>query len=271
MTVTGTSAWEQWGGKRTTGGVMNGAQDAFQSLLRNSPLSSSTASTASSDEEPSGPSFSMKKMWDSAQNLAKTGSINGATSDADAMESGSASQTLADGDDATEDSSMLPLWRKKAAPKSSSMLPTVGWNTRFKYFVGLTLMAVMFFGMASIFLPLIMIRPSKFALSFTLGSMCAMGAFAMLKGPAAYAKDLLQPKTLALTTAYFLTLGSTLYSCLILGSYVMVVVSSVCQLVTLFIFALSALPGGNASLKALGALFVKAARQMVRAFMRLLK
>ncbi|KAJ0404774.1 hypothetical protein ATCC90586_009388 [Pythium insidiosum] len=269
MTVTGASAWEQWGGKRATGGVMNGAQDAFQSLLRGSPLSS-TASTASSDGEPTtGPSFSMKKMWDSAQNLAKTGSINGAASDADAMENGAAAQASAEGDD-TAEGSMLPLWRKKTAAKSSSVLPTVGWNTRFKYFVGLTLMAVMFFGMASIFLPLIMIRPSKFALSFTLGSMCAMGAFAMLKGPAAYAKDLLQPKTLALTTAYFLTLGSTLYSCLILGSYVMVVASSVCQLITLFIFALSALPGGNASLKAFGALFMKAARQMVRAFMRLL-
>lgn len=53
-----------------------------------------------------------------------------------------------------------------------------------------------------------MIRPSKFALAFTFGSMCAMGAFAMLKGPAAYAKDLMQPKSLVLTTFYFLTLGT---------------------------------------------------------------
>lgn len=103
-----------------------------------------------------------------------------------------------------------------------------------------------------------MIRPSKFALSFTFGSICLMGAFAMLKGPAAYLTGLLEPKRLLLTTAYFLTLsmwllgsmcccltdvvilrnccvfpcfpaGSTLYSCLVLGNYVLVVCSSVMQ------------------------------------------
>ena len=52
-----------------------------------------------------------------------------------------------------------------------------------------------------------MIRPSKFALSFTLGSMCCMSAVAMLKGPAAYAVELLQPNRLLLTSAYFVTLG----------------------------------------------------------------
>lgn len=73
----------------------------------------------------------------------------------------------------------------------------------------MALMGLLFFGMASLFLPLIMIRPSKFALSFTLGSMCSMAAFAMLKGPAAYAASLLQPSRLPLTMAYLLTLGAS--------------------------------------------------------------
>lgn len=101
----------------------------------------------------------------------------------------------------------------------------------------------------------IMIRPSKFALSFTFGSMCLMTAFAMLKGPAAFLAGLLEPKRLALTTAYFFSLGTliifpndrygfvvllklvlltplagaTLYSCLVLGNYILVVCSSVMQ------------------------------------------
>lgn len=94
-----------------------------------------------------------------------------------------------------------------------------------------------------------MIRPSKFALSFTFGSICAMGAFAMLKGPAAYLSGLMELKKLPLTGAYVLTLVSTLYSCLVLGNYILVVCSSVLQLVTLSAFALSALPGGQNSLK----------------------
>ncbi|TMW59028.1 hypothetical protein Poli38472_007173 [Pythium oligandrum] len=264
------SAWEQWGSKRPGGGtsasgVLNGAQSAFQSLINASPLS--TASTVSSDGDNASP-FSMKKMWDSAQNLTKVSlsPANTTTDAVDALESGEAG-----GDVQESDSPAFPLWRRKTSETKSSMLPAMSWNSRFKYFVGLALMALMFFGMSSIFLPLIMIRPSKFALSFTFGSMCAMGAFAMLKGPAAYAKDLLQSKTIVLTTFYFLTLGATLYSCLVLGSYMMVVFSSVCQLITLGIFALSVFPGGNASLKTFGTLFMKAARQMIQAFLRLLR
>lgn len=43
--------------------------------------------------------------------------------------------------------------------------------------------------------------------------------------------------------------GATLYSCLVLGNYIFVVLSSVLQLLTLATFAMSAFPGGNASLK----------------------
>ncbi|UIZ28464.1 hypothetical protein KXD40_009353 [Peronospora effusa] len=128
----------------------------------------------------------------------------------------------------------------------------------------MAMLGMLFFGMAVIFLPLIMVRPSKFALSFTLGSMCSMGAFAMLKGPTVYIYGLLQPNRWLLTSMYFATLGCTLYSCLILKDYVFVVVSSVMQLMTLGSFALSAFPGGNVSLKAFGALFWKSARGMIQ-------
>ncbi|CAH0514359.1 unnamed protein product [Peronospora belbahrii] len=163
-----------------------------------------------------------------------------------------------------------PLWRKDSSAPSL-VTSTMSWNTRFKYFVGMAMLSMLFFGMASIFLPLIMIRPSKFALSFTLGSMCCMGAFAMLKGPAAYVSGLLHLSRLPLTSAYFVTLGCTLYSCLILGNYVFVVLSSVMQLMTLGSFALSAFPGGNISLKAFGTLFWKSARGMIQMLARLFR
>ncbi|ETP09422.1 hypothetical protein F441_14706 [Phytophthora nicotianae CJ01A1] len=261
------SAWEQWGGKKPTSGGLQGAQDAFNSFLRSSPLS--TASTASTDSEGSAPSFSLQKMWDSARDLTKnavTTSNTTATKDAsDVMESGQMDDTV---DDAT--AVKWPLWRKNSTSQGG-LIPTMSWNTRFKYFVGMAMLGMLFFGMASIFLPLIMVRPSKFALSFTLGSICCMGAFAMLKGPAAYISGLLQPNRLLLTSAYFVTLGCTLYSCLILGNYVFVVVSSVMQLMTLGSFALSAFPGGNSSLKAFGALFLKSARGMIQALARLFR
>ena len=122
-----------------------------------------------------------------------------------------------------------------------------------------------------------MVWPSKFALSFTLGSVCSMSVFAMLKGPTVYITRLLQPTRLPLISTYFVTLGKirewmnqrmnecksngrksqggfsycgcTLYRCLVLEDYAFVVISSVMQLMTLRSFALSASPVGNVSLK----------------------
>ncbi|CAI5717698.1 unnamed protein product [Hyaloperonospora brassicae] len=160
--------------------------------------------------------------------------------------------------------------RKTATSLRGLGLPTMSWNARFKYFVAMTLLGLLFFGMAFVFLPLLVVRPSKFALSFTLGSMCCMSAVAMLKGPAAYAVELLQPHRLLLTCAYFVTLGCTLYSCLVLGDYVFVVLSAVLQLLTLGSFALSAFPSGTSSLRAFTTLFWKSARGMVQAITRVL-
>jgi len=194
------SAWEQWGGKRPAGSGLAAAQDAFQGLLRSSPLSSSSASTAStssagslggeatpsSSSSFSAPTFSLQKVWDSARDLTKSvvvpsstsGPGSGASDAADAMESGQMDGAV-DEDTAVK----WPLWRKNSGT-DATLLPAMSWyedecrltdgypsvyarrrltrccsgwrrNTRFKYFVGMALMGLMFFGMSSIFLPLV--------------------------------------------------------------------------------------------------------------------
>ncbi|CEG49015.1 protein transport protein sft2-like [Plasmopara halstedii] len=260
------SAWEQWGKKKPTNGLQ-GAQDALHHLLQATPLS--TVSTRTIENQGQSLTFSLQTMWNSTRDLTKTmvtTSQNSTTSDPiTSMENGHLHDKV---DEATV--VQWPLWRKHASPQNG-LMPTMTWNTRFKYFVGMTMLGLLFFGMASLFLPLIMIRPSKFALSFTLGSISSMSAFAMLKGPAEYLSGLLQPNRLLLTSAYFVTLGCTLYSCLIMGNYIFVVLSSVLQLMTLGMFALSAFPGSTSGFKAFGMLFWKSARNMIQALVRLLR
>lgn len=125
------SAWEQWGGKKPAGSGLAAAQDAFQSLLRSSPLSSSTASTASSSGSPLGgdassATFSLKKAWDSARDLTKAAvgaapTANAAAlQEADAMENGQIDQV----DEKT--AATWPLWRKNSGA-DASLLPTMSW------------------------------------------------------------------------------------------------------------------------------------------------
>ncbi|CAI5729855.1 unnamed protein product [Peronospora effusa] len=252
------SAWEQWEGKKPTSSGLQDTQDAFHSLLRTYSLSNVSSSSIDSK---SSASFSLKKVWNTARDLTKNAVATPTVSNdtADVMENGQINKTTNN-----ETAVKWPFLWERESTGQSIRTSTMSWHTRFKYFVGMAMLGMLFFGMAVIFLPLIMVRPSKFALSFTLGSMCSMGAFAMLKGPTVYIYGLLQPNRWLLTSMYFATLGCTLYSCLILKDYVFVVVSSVMQLMTLGSFALSAFPGGNVSLKAFGALFWKSARGMIQ-------
>ncbi|CAN0406692.1 unnamed protein product, partial [Hapterophycus canaliculatus] len=58
----------------------------------------------------------------------------------------------------------------------------MSYQQRFKGFVVLLLLSIVFFVLAFVIgLPTILLRPHKFALTFTLGSLFFMGSFAMLK------------------------------------------------------------------------------------------
>lgn len=54
---------------------------------------------------------------------------------------------------------------------------------RWKHFVALLLLSCCMFVLAGAFLPLVLLRPQKFCLFFTLGSMLSMASFAVLRGP----------------------------------------------------------------------------------------
>ena len=54
---------------------------------------------------------------------------------------------------------------------------------RWKHFVALLLLSGFFFVLAGAFLPLVLVRPQKFCLFFTTGSLLNMASFAVLRGP----------------------------------------------------------------------------------------
>merc|ERR1711865_503284 len=101
----------------------------------------------------------------------------------------------------------------------------VGRGARMKYFVMLAFAAGFCFMVSLTFLPIIVIRPQKFALMFSLGSICAMGAISMLKGPAEFAAAQIKPEQLPFTAMYGASLFGTLYGALT-SSYIFSVLFS---------------------------------------------
>lgn len=119
---------------------------------------------------------------------------------------------------------------------------------------------VLFMFLAFLTLPLLVFAPSKFALLFTMGSLCFLAALALLRGVTALSRHLIEPSRLPFTAVYFSSLFLTLYATLMAKSYVLTLVFSVLQLCGLASFLVSYIPGGTHMLKFLG----QAAWQLMR-------
>ena len=117
-------------------------------------------------------------------------------------------------------------------------------------------------------LPALALRPQKFALCFTFGSLTFMGSFSMLAGPAAHCKSMFQSDRLAFTAVYFSTTIATLYFTFSYGGisgYVFVLSATVIQLLALLWYLVTFIPGGSRGLAVVTAAVSKLVQPIVSA------
>lgn len=141
-----------------------------------------------------------------------------------------------------------------ASGTSSSSEWTCGLSTaqRFQAFLMLLLGSALLFGLALfVFLPMIVLVPSKFAMCFTLASIMFMAAFGILRGPRTTLQGFLQRDKLPFTAAYVGSLLLTLYATVIAQSYLLCVLALGVQVPALSWYAASYIPGGTSGLAAM--------------------
>ncbi|PAV15617.1 ER-to-golgi vesicle transport Sft2 [Pyrrhoderma noxium] len=98
-------------------------------------------------------------------------------------------------------------------------------------------------------LPLIALRPAKFALAFSLGSLLVMFGFSILIGPVNHIKHLFSKERLPFTFAYFCSLGLTLYFSVGAKSYTGSLIFAIVQVFALVSYVLAYFPGGTQTLR----------------------
>ncbi|XP_030312418.1 vesicle transport protein SFT2C [Calypte anna] len=111
------------------------------------------------------------------------------------------------------------------------------------------LLAALCFGLAALYVPVLLLRGRKFALLWSLGSLCALGAAALLRGPARLLREPSRG-----TLLYLCALGGTLYAALGLRSTILTGLGAAAQLGAAAAALLAALPGGTAGLRRLAGL-----------------
>lgn len=171
-----------------------------------------------------------------------------------------------------EESSFLPLFLSSSGASNHILPLDLNWSSfrtnlesqmpqsilgmnyqqRFKVFCGLLLLSGVFFALAFfVGLPMIGVRPQKFALSFTFGSLTFMGSFAILRGPEAHFGSMLQTDRLPFTAVYGVSMFMTLYCTFQTHgpkAYLLVLLCSVLQILALLWYLITFLPGGSQGL-----------------------
>ncbi|KAL9180037.1 hypothetical protein ACHAXT_008007 [Thalassiosira profunda] len=131
----------------------------------------------------------------------------------------------------------------------------MNYQQRFQVFSICLLLSAVFFSLGFfVGIPLLTVRPQKFALSFTCGSVTFMGSFAILKGPMEHLKSMLAADRIHFTAMYLGSMLLTLYLTFTVGGakgYILVLAASGAQLLALLWYLVTFLPGGATGMKVL--------------------
>jgi len=148
--------------------------------------------------------------------------------------------------------------------EADQVIMGMGYRRRFQLFVCALLLSILFFGLAfMVGLPTLVLRPHKFAVSFTLGSLSFMGAFAMLKGPSAHLKSMITRERLPFSILYVGSMLMTLYACIGMRSYIFAVLFSALQITALTWYMVTFIPGGSAGMKHFFSAIVRTAKYTI--------
>ncbi|KAL3420716.1 hypothetical protein PVAG01_07161 [Phlyctema vagabunda] len=97
--------------------------------------------------------------------------------------------------------------------------------------------------------PVLSLRPRKFAILWSLGSVLFLASWAAMMGPMSYIQHLMSTPRLPFTAAYFGSIGLTLYFSLGLQSTLLTLFSSIIQIACLLWYLVSYFPMGSSGLR----------------------
>lgn len=141
--------------------------------------------------------------------------------------------------------------------------PSLSRQQRIIGFMGCLAAGVFCFVLAWTFAPLIVVKPRKFALLYTLGSVFSVGSFSLLWGPMNHLKHLCSAQRFPFTATYFGTMFATLYFSMIKQVTLMTIVCALLQMLALVWYVMSYIPGGQTGLKFFTKVFTSIAGKAV--------
>ncbi|KAH7369090.1 Got1/Sft2-like family-domain-containing protein [Plectosphaerella cucumerina] len=148
----------------------------------------------------------------------------------------------------TTESAGAPLPAPNRREEEEGMFVLSRWD-RLMVFGALNLAALACFVICFALFPVLSLRPTKFVILWTLGSIFFLASFAVVMGPMAYVRHLLSADRVPFTAAYFGSLSLSLYFALGLHSTILTLISAIIQLACLVWYLISYFPMGSSGLR----------------------
>ncbi|PYH92118.1 SFT2 domain protein [Aspergillus ellipticus CBS 707.79] len=144
-----------------------------------------------------------------------------------------------------------PLPAASRREEEDTFLALSRWD-RMLIFIACNLGAAVCFLLCFFLFPVLSLKPRKFAILWSVGSLLFLLSWAVLMGPLVYAKHLVSGPRLPFTAAYFGSIAMTLYFAIGLHSTLLTLVSSLFQLAALLWYLVSYFPMGSTGLQFMG-------------------
>ncbi|KIO27807.1 hypothetical protein M407DRAFT_243258 [Tulasnella calospora MUT 4182] len=158
----------------------------------------------------------------------------------------------------TSVSGYVPLRSNEHTNEEEAYFALSRWERLLGFLACLLGAAVCFF-VAFMTLPLLALRPGKFALAFSLGSLLVMFGFAVLSGPINHLKHLVAPERLPFSAAYIGSLIATLYFSVVQQSYLGSIIGAIVQIIALITYIAAYFPGGTQTIRFGGQMLLRGA------------
>ncbi|TDH06388.1 hypothetical protein EPR50_G00132800 [Perca flavescens] len=149
-------------------------------------------------------------------------------------------------------------WPWSAEP--DPCLPGMSRRQRLVAFAVCASFSALCFGLSALYAPLLLLYARKFALLWSLGSLFAIAAAGVLRGPSRLASGLHKSPGAAV---YLCALAGTLYAALSLHSTVLTALGAALQVAVIFGYVVSLLPGGSAGIRFMGGMAASAIKRTV--------
>jgi len=148
----------------------------------------------------------------------------------------------------TTEGAGAPLPARTRREEDEAWFTLSRWD-RILVFSGCNLGALACFVIVFALWPIMMAKPRKFAILWSLGSALFLASWAAMMGPITYAQHLISTPRLPFTAAYFGSIALTLYFSLGLGNTLLTFISSIVQLACLLWYLVSYFPMGSSGLR----------------------